>query len=614
MRVFVLAEYLCLVQVVYYMKISQESIERVASACNIVDIVSSYFPLKRAGVNFRALCPFHHEKSPSFYVNEVRQTFHCFGCGVGGGVFRFVMDYEHLDFPTAVRRLAERAGITLVEESSAQDISARRERTRLLDLHHKAALWYHHQLLRSAAALEARSYLKQRGFSKEIAVAWQLGYAPRSWDALKKWGILEGFRASELVAAGLLLQRDSNETYDRFRDRLMFPIRNDYGEVIAFSGRILSAASQEGKYVNSPETSLFKKGNILFGMDKSKRALVQKGEAIVLEGQMDLIAAFEHGCENVVAPQGTAFTLEQARLLRRFVERVILCFDSDHAGMTAVERSLPALFVNGFQVRVAQLPPGEDPDSMIQKQGIDSFQKLLSGAQDFFDYSIHRAQGEAGLALSPHRVALLAKQLAGYLTLLPDAVLRERTSEQVALRLGISSAALQAAAPSTPPALVSSRENVEQETRILPKKISAGTELLCRLALVHRDVREWLSQQQSPMPHALDPELVLLEELLASNVVSSSQPIAALLPSLSLSLQRLIPSWDLEKTVPDPLCTAQEVWSGFYVAYLKRKQSEVTQQLRQPGISPEQILSIQKEVLDLQDSIRKSSRRLASVA
>ena len=611
MRVFVLAEYLCLVQVVYCMKISQESIERVASACNIVDVVSSYFPLKRAGVNFRALCPFHHEKSPSFYVNEVRQTFHCFGCGVGGGVFRFVMDYEHLDFPTAVRRLAERSGITLVEESSAQDISARSERARLLDLHHKAALWYHHQLLRSPAALEARSYLKQRGFSKEIAVAWQLGYAPRSWDALKKWGILEGFRASELVAAGLLLKRDSNETYDRFRDRLMFPIRNDYGEVIAFSGRILSAASPEGKYVNSPETSLFKKGNILFGMDKSKRALVQKGEAIVLEGQMDLIAAFEHGCENVVAPQGTAFTLEQARLLRRFVERVILCFDSDNAGMTAVERSLPALFANGFQVRVAQLPSGEDPDSMIQKQGIDSFQKLLSGAEDFFDYSIHRAQGDAGLALSPHRVALLAKQLAGYLTLLPDAVLRERTSEQVALRLGISRAALLSA---TSPVVLSSRENVEQETRILRKKISAGTELLCRLALVHREVREWLSQQKSPMPHELDPELVLLEELLVSNVVSSSQPIGALLPSLSLCLQHLIPSWDLEKTVPDPLCAAQEVWSGFYVAYLKRQQSEATQQLRQPGISPEQILRIQQEILDLQDSIRNSSRRLAPVA
>jgi len=364
MQFFVLAEYLFLVQVVYYMKISQESIERVASACNIVDVVSSYFPLKRAGVNFRALCPFHHEKSPSFYVNEVRQTFHCFGCGVGGGVFRFVMDYEHLDFPTAVRRLAERAGITLVEESSARDVTARSERARLLDLHHKAALWYHHQLLRSPVALEARSYLKQRGFSKEIVVAWRLGYAPRSWDAFKKWGIAEGFRASELVAAGLLLKRDSNETYDRFRDRLMFPIRNDYGEVIAFSGRILSANSQEGKYMNSPETLLFKKGNILFGMDKSKHALVQAGEAIVMEGQMDLISAFEHGCENVVAPQGTAFTLEQARLLRRFVERVILCFDSDNAGMTAVERSLPALFA----LQISNVKPG--PDLLCRTQRI----------------------------------------------------------------------------------------------------------------------------------------------------------------------------------------------------------------------------------------------------
>ncbi|MFZ4116526.1 MAG: DNA primase [Chthoniobacterales bacterium] len=584
-------------------KISQESIEQVATATDIIDLIGSYFPLKRVGTNFRALCPFHNEKSPSFYVNPTRQTFHCFGCGAGGGVFRFVMDYEHLDFPTAVRRLAERAGVALIEESSSHDIIRRNERGRLLDLHRKAALWYHHQLLRSTAAAPAREYLKKRGLSKEIAIAWQIGYAPNGWNVLKKWGIAEGFHNSELVAAGLVLQRDSQETYDRFRHRLMFPIRNDYGDVIGFSGRILTAETSEAKYVNSPETSLFSKGKILFGIDKSKRALVQAGEAIVMEGQIDLIAAFEHGCQNVVAPQGTAFTSEQARLLRRFVDRVILCFDSDAAGKNAAERSLPALLAHGFDVRVAALPSGEDPDSLIQKQGIEAFQQIVAGAENFFDYTITRFQREVEAPLPPHRVAALAKQLGGYLNLLPDAVLRETTSSQVALRLGISTSALQTVASSVP---VPSGTLVESSTLVTSAKISAGTELLCRLALVHPEVRSWLCEQKSPMPHELDAELALLEELLSLDF-SSAQPVGVLLPSLSLPLQQFVSSWDLEKTTSDPLCTAKDLWLGFQVAAWKRRQVEITAQLKKTGISTDQILLLQQELLDLQHAIGEVS-------
>jgi DNA primase len=584
-------------------KISQESIEQVAASTDIVDLIGSYFPLKRLGTSFRALCPFHNEKSPSFYVNPTRQTFHCFGCGVGGGVFRFVMDYEHLDFPTAVRRLAERAGVALVEESSVHGITQRNERGRLLDLHRKVALWYHHQLLRSTTAAPAREYLKKRGLSKEIAIAWQIGYAPAGWNALKTWGIAEGFQNSELVAAGLVLERDSKETYDRFRHRLMFPIRNDYGDVIGFSGRILATETSEAKYVNSPETSLFSKGKILFGIDKSKRALIQAGEAIVMEGQIDLIVAFEHGCQNVVAPQGTAFTLEQARLLRRFVERVILCFDSDTAGNNAIERSLPALLAHGFDVRVAALPSGEDPDSLIQKQGIEAFQQIVADTEDFFDYTIKRVQREVGAPLPPHRVAALAKQLGGYLNLLPDVALRETTSSHVALRLGISTSALQAAASHV---LAPSRASVERSTIVTPIRISAGTELLCRLALVHPEVRSWLCEQKEPMPHELDPELALLEELLSIDF-SSAQPIGVLLPSLSLPLQQFVSSWDLEKTMPDPLRAAKDLWSGLQVAYWKRQQAEVTAQLKKPGISEDQIMMLQKEILDLQRAIGEVS-------
>ena len=373
-------------------RIAEDSIQRVAEACDIVELIGSYFPLKKAGTSFRTLCPFHKEKSPSFHVNPVRQSFHCFGCGAGGNVFRFVMDYEHVDFPSAVRRLAQRAGIVLEEKDDPQEQSRRDQRSRLLELHKEAASWFHQNLLRTREADHARTYLRKRGLTKEISVTWQLGYAPAGWEIFREWALAKGFSREELIHSGLIAVREGDQSggYDRFRDRLMFPIRNDYGEVVAFSGRILNDSDKEAKYVNSPETPIFSKGRVLFGLDKSKRALIDAGIAVVLEGQIDLISAFEHGVRHVVAPQGTAFTMEQARLLRRFVEQVILCFDSDTAGQNAVEKSLPALLSAGMEVRVARLPKGEDPDSMIRTQGAEAFQIQIAAARDFFDHTIER--------------------------------------------------------------------------------------------------------------------------------------------------------------------------------------------------------------------------------
>ncbi len=582
-------------------KISQESINQVAAATDIVDLVGSYFPLKRVGSNFRALCPFHNEKSPSFYLHPARQTFHCFGCGVGGGVFRFLMDYEHLDFPEAVRRLAQRAGITLVEELNDHASTQAQERKRLLDLHAQAAHWYHQQLLRSPDAALARDYLKKRGFSKEVAIAWQLGYAPAGWHALRTWAHRQGFKNAELIAAGLLLESNSREAYDRFRHRLIFPIRNDYGDVIAFSGRLLQEESSQAKYVNSPETLLFSKGKILFGIDKSKKALIQSSEAIVMEGQLDLITAFEFGFSNVVAPQGTAFSADQARLLKRFVNRVILCFDSDAAGGSAVERSMPALLAQGLEVRVAVLPRGEDPHSLLQGKGRDAFERVLTQAKNFFDYTIDRAQEESSSPLSPYRLTALATQLAPYIKLLPNPVLRETTSAQVALRLGISTSALEALDASSPsrvdlPSLAPERSS--------KKKVTAATELLCRLALLHPEVRSWLEEEEHPKPHQLDAQLSLLEEILSLDF-SSSPSLGSLISSLSPSLQELIASWDLEKKSADPLRTAKELWSGFQIALWKKRQAQITEELRKPALPTNQILLLQQELLNLQQLIAK---------
>ena len=231
-------------------RIAEESIQKVADASDIVELIGSYFPLKRAGTSFRAICPFHKEKSPSFHVNPSRQSFHCFGCGAGGSVFKFVMDYEHVDFPSAVRKLAQRAGIVLIEDHDPQEQSRRDQRSRLLELHKEAASWFHLNLMRTQEAEHARTYLRERGLTKEIAVEWQLGYAPGGWEIFRNWALGSGFNREELLQGGLLTAKEGDQSggYDRFRDRLMFPIRNDYNEVVAFSGRILGASEREAKY------------------------------------------------------------------------------------------------------------------------------------------------------------------------------------------------------------------------------------------------------------------------------------------------------------------------------------------------------------------------------
>src|SRR6266571_2245322 len=321
--------------------IPSESIEQIAAANDIVEVIGSYFPLKRAGANFKALCPFHQEKTPSFHVSPQRQTFHCFGCGVGGSVFRFVMEYEHVDFPSAVRKLAARVGIPIMEERASGDEDRQHEARRtLLKLHAEAAEQFQENLLKKQFAEPAREYLKNRGIDRQVAKNWQLGFAPDNWDTFLKWALERGYSRSQLLQSGLVKPRDEdrpgNEIYDRFRNRIIFPICNDVGEVIAFSGRLLESDPQVAKYLNSPETPLFQKGRVLFGLHKTKRALIEANCAIVCEGQLDLIALFEAGIKNVVAP------------------------------------------------------PGADPDSLIRQDGKEEFEKRVASARDFFDYWINR--------------------------------------------------------------------------------------------------------------------------------------------------------------------------------------------------------------------------------
>src|SRR5947208_8346022 len=426
--------------------IPSETIEQIAAANDIVEVIGSYFPLKRAGVNFKALCPFHQEKTPSFTVSPSRQTFHCFGCGAGGSVFRFVMDYEHTDFPSAVRKLAARGGIMVVETRGAEDGDRRYEARRiLLKLHADTAEWFHENLLKRDVGEPARKYLKHRGITAETAKHWQLGYAPDEWDAFGAWARARGYHNRDLITSGLAKTRDDAESapgersseYDRFRGRIIFPICNDVGEVIAFSGRLLTEAEGAAKYLNSPETPLFRKGNVLFGLHRAKRALIEANCAVVCEGQLDLISLFEAGITNVVAPQGTAFTENQARVLKRFVNEVVLCFDADAAGQKAAERSLDALLQNDLIVRIAEIPAGEDPDSLVRREGKEKFERRLSTAPDFFDYWIEREVAITDLNSLGAKMQL-ARKMAETISRIHDPFLRGEIVSKSSARLGIS--------------------------------------------------------------------------------------------------------------------------------------------------------------------------------
>ncbi len=579
--------------------ISEETIQSVTVASDIVDLIGSYFPLKRAGTSFRAVCPFHQEKTPSFYVNPARQSFHCFGCGAGGGVLRFVMDYEHVDFPSAVRRLAQRAGIPILEDAaSAEDGQKQGQRQRLLAIHAEAAVWFHKALVKSPAGAQAREYLKSRGITSEVAKSWQLGYAPDSWDALLEH--LRGCRFSdgEIMLSGLASSKEDrprDRIYSRFRHRVMFPIRNDYGEVIAFSGRTLESDPKAAKYVNSPETALFTKGKVLYGLDKSKRDLIEKNTAIVCEGQLDLISAYEAGIRHVIAPQGTAFTSDQARLLRRYVETVLLCFDSDTAGKKATSSSLPSLLSQGLSVKVVVLPAGEDPDSLIRRNGAAAFLALVEKAADYFDHSLEEAvlSGELN---TPAGKSKLVRHIAPPLALVQDAVLRESILGRISSRLSLPHAVIRSAMKAPSQDTGNEGGVVPLDEPVQKITLSAGMHMLCQIALASSEVREWL-RAQAPAA-SFEPGGALVDKLIHAEFDGGTLP-SSLLSTLSASEERTLSSLDTRRPMPAPLDRAKLTWQGLVIQQLTQKMEGLKSQLVDPSVPVGEREKIQKQILDL---------------
>jgi DNA primase len=416
-------------------------LEQIRSASDIVDIIGGYLPLKRAGANFTALCPFHKEKSPSFNVNPHRQIFHCFGCHKGGDVFTFVKEYENIGFMDAIRRLAERAKIPLEFENTPGQQQARHIKDTLLTIHEQITQRWQTALANDANGQIARDYLHKRGVTDEAVQLFRLGYAPDLWDDTVNWSKSKSFDLPLVEQAGLILKKEGGGYYDRFRGRLMFPICDEQGRVIAFSGRILTGDEKSAKYVNSPETPIFTKGKVFFGLDKSKRALLDAKFAVVCEGQLDLIACFMAGVKNMVAPQGTALTPDHARILKRYVEEVVLCFDSDNAGQNAAVRSLDSLLAAGLAVRVATLPAGHDPDSFLKENGAEVFHDLVRNADGFFDYFLNRLCATNDVNTDKGRVAVV-RAMGENLRKTDNTVLTDKYTQKTAMRLGVSAASV----------------------------------------------------------------------------------------------------------------------------------------------------------------------------
>jgi DNA primase len=368
----------------------QNPSDEIKSRLDIVEIIREYLPLKPAGMNFRANCPFHREKTPSFMVSPEKQIWHCFGCGKGGDVFSFVMEMEGISFVEALRMLAPKAGVTLKKADPA--LSS--QRNRLLDAIELAGRYYHKFLLENPQAEWARNYLKGRGLTTETIENWQIGCSPDSWDSLTKILLSKGFRENEIFLAGLSIKSDRQPSfYDRFRGRIMFPINDVNGNMVGFSARInpqKEEIEKMGKYINSPQSMVYDKSKIIFGLDKAKMAIKKEEFAVLVEGQMDVITAHQHGFTNVVASSGTALTAEQTALLKRYSKNIILAFDMDSAGDLAAERGINQALAAEMNIKVAALPEGKDPDEFI-KQKSEDWTAVMANAKPMMQYYFDKA-------------------------------------------------------------------------------------------------------------------------------------------------------------------------------------------------------------------------------
>jgi len=536
--------------------------ETVKLQADIVRIVGDYVKLKKAGAqNYSGLCPFHNEKTPSFSVHATRQFYHCFGCGVSGDVFSFVQKVENITFPEAVRAVAQKLGIALPKATFSSPAEAREAglRTVLLDVHERACVFFQEYLKRPDGA-HAREYLTGRGLTEEAIKAFRIGFAPDSGfvlrdrmkgefdeDVLRESGLFSWKAEDSRQTSALGPQQNSPQTsdlssqptssevqspmsdargpvfYSKFRNRITFPITNESGRVIAFTGRTLSADEKAGpKYLNSPETAIYSKSRVLFNLDKAKEAIRKLDYAILVEGQMDCISVYAAGFHNVIASSGTAFTELQARLLGRFTKNVVVNFDPDTAGAKATERTLGLLVEEEFQVKVLTLESGFDPDLFIRRKGKEAYAGALKNSQKYFDYLIERARAQFPVRSAEGKVKAV-NYLLPHIQRVPSRIVRDELAREMAQKLGIDSAVLRqelkhaAANRSTATVKAGAEVQITDAEKILIRALVSATDM--QTSDEHFSARDGVEEEFDPCRQA---QFVLKSELLHQGVAAES--------------------------------------------------------------------------------------------
>ncbi|MBQ4636890.1 MAG: DNA primase [Akkermansia sp.] len=540
-------------------RITEECVARIKDSADIVDIVGGCIQLRRAGNSWKACCPFHNEKTPSFHVNPARQTFHCFGCGVGGDAIKFLMMFENLDYPTALRRVADKNGIAVVEEDENPELLQRRRlRGRIVEANQLAAEYFHRQLCRNKEADHVRAYLKQREFNIEVAKSWMLGWAPPDFRQLRQLAA-EQRMDTRLLTDAYLLQNNSRGSYPVFRDRLMFPIHNVRGEIVGFSGRIMAEGQDPRKYVNTGDTVAFHKGELLFGLFKATSHIARAGMCVVIcEGQLDVIACHEKAdIRNAVAGLGTAFTDDHAATLRKYAKKAILCYDGDNAGIKASEKTFRKLAAVGMEVAMATLPGGEDPDSLIRTQGADALRAAIDNARPYLEVRCEIEQRAAGQDANAR--AALVPRMADLTAEITDPIRRDILIADLAVRLNTGLEDLRSTVndiirnrKDTPPAPDYEEDYTEdeQETDTAPHELAPARVTAVRLHPTIRNLICYSAQNKAA------------QQALVERIEELQDPINTL--AGGLILQRML------EVLPVP--GDEQAWQGF-VAQLPAEQA-----------------------------------------
>ena len=571
--------------------------DKVKQQADIVRVIGEYVRLKKTGQNFTGLCPFHQEKTPSFAVHPTRQIYHCFGCGAGGDVFKFVQELEKITFPEAVRVVAEKCGIPIPRprERSPEERRENQQRSALIEMHQQAAAFFARQLHEAPDGKVASAYLEDRGLDRAAMMRFGLGYAPSSGDALLRL-LKTKYPEKVLEISGLVSRDQSGRFYDRFRRRIIFPIANESGKVIAFGGRAMG--DDQPKYLNSPETPIYSKSNVLYHLDRAKEGLRQSDFGILVEGYMDAIAVARAGFTNVVASCGTSLAEPQIGLLRRFTQRVVVNFDPDTAGQAATERSLNLLLEKEFDVRVLQLPGAADPDKFLKEQGAGAYKRLLEQAPPYLDYLIGRAR-QMDRSTAAGKLAAL-NFLMPYVQRVPNRLLRSEWATRISSELRVDEPVLREALRR---AAAERRSEVKPQAELLGSPIRPAERRLLQMLVEAEGFREKLAHEiaSGALHRGLETERIF-EVLLAK---AGEHPDAAMIAAgLEQKDQRMFFNVLFEQSAE---ATWEEAESCLDVLRTRSPQQELADLQRkiETKLAPEELKRLLSRRLELQKMLAR---------